>query len=454
MLQFRVLIATLTIALLHAPLKADLESDVNRFAKPFVKSGNLVALTIGVIQGGKQHITGFGETVAGNKTKPNADTFFEIGSISKVFTGILLAEMVQRGELKLDDPVAKHLPKYFAIPNYESTPITLLNLSSHGSSLPRMPSNFAPKNPRNPYADYTLKQMASFLKTVKLSRKPGSKYGYSNLAVGLLGNAMAHRAGKSFEALLKERVVLPLGLKDATITLSDKQKKLMAQGYNAALLPASNWDLPTFAAAGGVRSTTRDMMRFVKANLSGKAKIEAALQLSYQSTLKLPDGRQAMGLGWHIAGDGSTYWHNGQTGGYHAFVAFNRKTNVGVVICVTGNPLKVDQLGFRLVRHLSGDDVQPITFPEPANIDTKVYDQYVGKYQLFPQFSLNVIRRNHHLYVQATNQQALEVFPKAKDKFFYKAVEATIEFHRNEKGKVTHLTLFQNGRKMKGPRVK
>lgn len=454
MLQFRVLVGFLSVALLHAPLSADLKDDVERFAKPFVESGNSVAMTIGVIKGDQQHIAGFGETKVGNGKTPNADTVFEIGSISKVFTGILLADMVKRGEVKLDDPVSKHLPKTFEIPTYEGKEITLWHLSSHSSALPRMPLNFSPKDPRNPYADYTLEHMAAFLKTVKLQRALGKKYDYSNLAVGLLGNALAHRAGKPYEQLLRERVLMPIDLKESTITLSEDQTKRLAQGYNVAHHEASNWDLPTFAGAGALRSTTRDMLKFLNANLSGESKLEAALQLSYKPQLKLPDGRQQIALGWHIAADGTTLWHNGQTGGYHAFAAFNRKTKVAVAICVTGNPKKVDQLGSRLIQHLSGEKVKPITFPKAANVDTAVYDQYLGTYQLFPNFALTVSRLKDHLFVQATNQQALEVFPKGKDKFLIKAVEAKIEFVRDKDEKVTHIILFQNGREMKGPRVK
>ena len=454
MMHFRVLIALLTILISHASLKADLKADIDRFAKPFVESGNLNAMTIGVIKGDERQIAGFGETVKGNGKAPNAETIFEIGSITKVFSGILLADMVRAGEVKLDDPVSKHLPKQFEIPKYEGKEITLLDLSTHGSALPRMPGNFTPKDPNNPYVDYTLDQMAAFLKDVELRRPIGKKYSYSNLAVALLGNALAHRAGKSYEALLKERVLTPLGMTDSTFELSDDHKKRLAKGYNASLVPHANWDLNVFNAAGGLRASTVEMFKFLDANMNGKSKLEETLQLSYKPQLKLPGGVQSMGLGWHIAGDGSTYWHNGQTGGYHAFAAFNRKTNVGVLIFTTGNPRKVDQLGFRLVQHFSGMNVKPIQFTKAMKVDPKVYDDYVGTYMLVPTFLITIERKGDQLFAQATGQQSFEVFPKAKDRFFYKVVEADLLFTRGDKGKVTHLTLFQNGREMKGARVK
>ena len=140
----------------------------------------------------------------------DADSVFEIGSITKVFTAILLADMADRGEVALDDPVAKFLPESVRVPERNGRRITLLDLTTQSSGLPRMPDNLRPKDPTNPYADYTPEQMFEFLGRYELTRDIGAQYEYSNLGVGLLGQALAHRAGKSYEALVKERILDPL----------------------------------------------------------------------------------------------------------------------------------------------------------------------------------------------------------------------------------------------------
>jgi len=148
----------------------------------------------------------YGTLEKGHMGPLNGDTIFEIGSISKVFTSLLLADMVNRKEVALDDPAAKYLPEHVRMPERSGKAITLLDLSTHRSGLPRVPGNLNPKDPTNPYADYSVDDLYQFLSGYTLPRDPGSEVEYSNLGGGLLGHILAHRAGTDYESLIRSRI--------------------------------------------------------------------------------------------------------------------------------------------------------------------------------------------------------------------------------------------------------
>jgi CubicO group peptidase (beta-lactamase class C family) len=160
---------------------------------------------------------------------------------------------VQKSEVALTDPVSKFLPPTVKIPERNGRKITLQDLSTQSSGLPRMPSNFTPKDMTNPYADYSVEQLYQFLSGYELTRDIGEKYEYSNLGVGLLGHALSLRAGTSYEALVKARITGPLGMTSTSIALTPDMKARFAVGHDGDLKAVSAWDIPTLAenAAGG-----------------------------------------------------------------------------------------------------------------------------------------------------------------------------------------------------------
>ena len=184
---------------------------------------------------------------------------FEIGSITKAFTASLLADMAARGEVRLDDPVAKYLPPSAHVPSRNGKQITLVDLATQSSGLPRLPTNLAPRNPANPYADYSVEQLYAFLSGYELPRDVGATYEYSNLGMGLLGHALALKAGTSYENLVNRRLLTPLGMRETAITLSPALRARLAPGHDGEGNVVPNWDLPTLAGAGAVRSTAFDM---------------------------------------------------------------------------------------------------------------------------------------------------------------------------------------------------
>ena len=276
-----------------------------------------VGINVGVIEPAGRSVVAYGNLAKDDIRPLDGDTIFEIGSVTKVFTSLLLADMVNRKEVNLDDRAARYLPENVTMPERSGRPITLLDLSTHSSGLPRVPHNLNPKDPANPYADYSVDNLYEFLSGYALPRDPGSEVEYSNLGAGLLGHLLAHRAGTDYESLVRSRITEPLGMPDTGITLSSSMKQRMATGHNAMLAPVANWDLPTLAGAGALRSSANDMLTFLEAFLGYR---ESPLAPAMKAMLEVsrPVGKTgfAIGLGWHILGE--IVWHDGGTGGFRS----------------------------------------------------------------------------------------------------------------------------------------
>jgi CubicO group peptidase (beta-lactamase class C family) len=424
---------------------------VDRLVKPLVDAEWASGVVVGIITPQGSQVYGYGGSGA-KGVAPDGRSVFEIGSITKAFTGVLLADAVTRKEVALEDPVSKYLPTDTKLPANGGSGITLLHLSTHTSGLPRMPDNFRPKDGRNPYADYTVRQMYDFLAGAKLAGKPGDKSDYSNLGAGLLGHVLALRAGKSYEELLLERVCGPLGLQETRIMLTPEMRGRLVPGHDADGDPVANWDLPTLAGAGALRSTADDMIRFVKANLEApKGALGPALRTSHEKRYPV-GGDLAIGLGWHRSEKSGIVWHNGQTGGYHSFAGFIPERGAGVVVLSSTATGLVDEVGDNLLRLELGLAPKPLALRPSIKLDGPALDAYVGEYPLAPGAVIKVVRQEERLTAQLTGQEALRIHPEAKDRFYYRVVDAQLTFERDKSGKVTGLVLHQNGRELKAPR--
>jgi CubicO group peptidase (beta-lactamase class C family) len=433
------------------PARPVTREQVDALVKPLIAGEWVSGLVVGIVSPQGSQVYGYGES--GTKgSPPDGRSVFEIGSVSKVFTGVLLADAVTRKEVALDDPVSNYLPADVKLPTRDDTSITLLHLSTHTSGLPRMPDNLRPKDPTNPYADYTVRQMYDFLAGAKLARKPGGKSDYSNLGVGLLGHTLALRAGKSYEELLQERVCAPLGLKETRITLTPEMRGRLVPGHGADGEPAANWDLPTLAGAGAIRSTVDDLLRFVKANLDApNGPLGPAFHLSHEKRFPV-EGNLSIGLGWHRNDASGSVWHNGQTGGYHSFVGFLPEQGVGVVVLCSTASDQGDAVGTNVLRLLLGRPATPAELRPTVKLEPKVLNQYAGEYTLAPGAVLKIVRQGEKLTAQLTGQPAFRIFPEARDRFYYRVVDAQLTFERAKDGPVTGLVLHQNGQNLKAPR--
>ncbi|WP_165227895.1 serine hydrolase domain-containing protein [Aquisphaera insulae] len=246
-----------------------LRRKVDDLAGPYVRSPRNVGLVVGLLAGDESLVLGYGVIARDDDRTPDGHTVFEIGSITKVFTAALLAEMAGRGEVKIDQPVAELLPPGVRMPGRRGEPITLADLAEHTSGLPRLPGNLWPTvtDQANPYRDYQASHLYEYLSEARVGFPPGTGVAYSNLGAGLLGHVLSLRAGMPYDELLAARVLRPLGLTDTGIALSEDQASRLAPGHAATGEPTSRWDFPTLAGAGALRSTADEMLRFLRANL-------------------------------------------------------------------------------------------------------------------------------------------------------------------------------------------
>jgi serine-type D-Ala-D-Ala carboxypeptidase/endopeptidase len=414
-----------------------------------------VGMVVGVIESQGRRIVAYGSLNQGDPRRLDGDTIFEIGSVTKVFTSLLLAEMVERGEVALNDPISKYLPPGVKSPEHDGHAMTLIDLATHTSGLPRLPSNMHPKNPANPYADYTAAQLDEFLSTYQLTRDPGSQFEYSNLGGGLLGYLLTRRAGMDYETLVRARITGPLRMDSTGITLTPDEKARLAAGHNAELKAVPNWDFQVLAGCGALRSSANDMLKFLAAFL-GYAKNPLAPAMSSMLAVRRPAAPHGqIGLAWIVSkpsGD-EIVWHNGGTYGYRSFIGYNRATRVGVVVLSnTFTGAGVDDIGM----HLLDPRVPLMPLPKEhkeITLGPEVLDRYTGQYRLAPNFILTVTRVGNQLFAQGTGQPEVEIFPESEREFFYKVVDAQITFQTDSAARATGLTLHQNGADVPAKRI-
>ncbi|MDB5144126.1 MAG: beta-lactamase family protein, partial [Mucilaginibacter sp.] len=328
------------------------DKKVDSAARNYIQKSNTVGLSIGIFKDGVTHIYNYGETAAGNGVMPDANSIFEIGSITKTFTSTLLAYYVNEGKVKLTDPITKYLPDSVAA-NKELQNVILLTLSNHTSGLPRLPDNFEyhSSDPLDPYKDYTKQYLFSYLKSCKLITKPGDTYAYSNLAVGLLGTILEQVSGKSFAEMVQEIICDPLNMQSTRQHLNQLQKQRFVKVYNEEGKETPAWNFNVLAPCGALRSTVNDMLIYAKANVTkDDTKLSKAFELTHQITF---DKGVKLGLAWHIivVNNVEYYFHNGGTYGCSSFLAFNAEKNIAVVVLSNAQE-STDELGSAVLKKL------------------------------------------------------------------------------------------------------
>jgi serine-type D-Ala-D-Ala carboxypeptidase/endopeptidase len=375
------------------------------------------------------------------------DTQFEIGSITKVFTALLLVESERLGQVSRNDPAAKYLLPPDDPAQAALAKITLLTLTTHTSGLPRLPSNIGSNPDANPdpYAAYDRAMLVKALRSDGRVAPAGNAMAYSNFGAAVLGEALASAWGTSYAIALRTHVLTPLGMNATSIGLAGSPPPPnLAPGHaNGKAVP--NWTFQAFAPAGALRSSARDLAIFLSACLGqGGNPLRVAINATLQPQHTADDVGGHIGLGWLMTDDAEhpVIWHNGATAGSHTFVAFSPKTGAGMAI-LANVQLGSEALGFSLL------GAQP---PQPKVETVKEASTYVGRYPLTAAFAIDITERDGALSGQATGQPAFGMRATAPDRFAIVGVPAEISFERGPDGKVTALVLHQNGLDQRAPR--
>ena len=308
-----------------------------------------VGVIVGVLDGDRSGAVGFGSTRRGG-TSPGARTSFQIGSVTKVFTSLLFADAVHRGEVAFDQPLRSVFPA--AAPHAAGRPIQLADLASHTSRLPRLPPGLARSALRarhDPYARFTIEQLERGL-SVPPKRPAGGKPRYSNLGAGVLGEALVRATGTPYPQLVHDRIAVPLGLVDTGVEL-DGSESSVAVGHTRRGRETGDWHLAALAGAGALRSSVRDLLVLLRVHLAPESTpLEVAVRsvLVERARISRP---LAVGLGWHLLDrrDGARWWwHNGGTGGFRSFVGFDPGSTRAVAV-LANDTRSVDRIGQRLL---------------------------------------------------------------------------------------------------------
>ena len=414
-----------------------------------VAAGRAPAMVAGVLlPDGTTRVIAAGDI--GDGRAPDADTVFEIGSITKTFTATALADMAARGEVALDDPVGGLLPGW-RIPE-RGGPIRLVDLATQSSGLPRELPDIAAGDPGNPWAHITPAQMRAFLDTHGPARAQGGAYEYSNVGYGLLGVALATRSGVTYERLVRDRILTPLGMADSGIDITPRMRERLAVGHDVAGEPTPPLVMDAIAGAGALRSTTADMLRYAAANLGGDGRLAGAMRDAQTSRRDAGPGMR-IGLAWHVVEGpaGDVAWHNGGTIGFRSFIAIDRARGLAVVVWANAAADVTDDIGFNFLD--PGAPLAPAPVKRTAiRLPAEVLERYVGVYRL-PGMRVTITRGPEHLIATPEGQGPVPLYAESTTEFFLTAVDAQVTFRTAPDGRVIGLTLHQNGADVNGNRV-
>lgn len=420
-------------------------------------SSRAVGLAVVSLTTERQGVAVGGRLAAGDQRRVEFFTPFEIGSITKGFTGILLADMVLRGVVSLDDPVQRHLPAGWVVPPFENHVITLRDLATHTSGLPRMPTAFAPSDVEDPYAAMTDDSLRLQVANSPPGRAPGT-YGYSNMGMALLGRALAHAGGATWWQLVQARVLQPLKIKEAWLDVPADLASRVATGHTPGLIATSRWHFDAYAPAGGIVTNALELAKLLEAlaRPDSASEIGRAILLATTPLHSVGVGRDSVALGWHVQYSDSTriVWHNGGTGGFRTWMGAVRGERRGAIVLSNAVLPWIDRTGAALV---SGASIitPPAVVPRPVvSVPSGTLESYVGQYPLAPTFTLAISRDGDRLFVQATGQPRVRLLATAPDHFFIPAVaDAELRFERDSSGAVQAVVLRQGGVDQRAPRL-
>lgn len=329
------------------------ELEVDSLARAYLSEPANASLSIGILRNGQTQFYHYGEIRKGAGLLPSNNSIYEIGSITKTFTGILLAKAIEEQKVKADDDIRKYLPEACKNLAYKTTPVTLTQLANHTSGIPSLPKNFNKQKDfdgKDPYKNYTKQLLLEELSTLKLKVMPGTVNEYSNMGTALLGVILADVYGKSYAELVREKITGPLQMEQTWQVVPEEKKQAFCTGYNEQGAETSYWSFIDFASCGCLRSTVEDVMRYLRANQEEK---DPAMALSHATTFQT-NRYNSVGLAWQkqqsLSGD-ELIWHNGGTYGFSSFMGFSKSKAYGIVV-LSNSGNNVDALSIQILKAL------------------------------------------------------------------------------------------------------
>jgi CubicO group peptidase (beta-lactamase class C family) len=324
----------------------------------------LGAIVIGLVDAEGSKVLAFGGLDDGTDRPVDGDSVFFIGSVSKTFTSLLLAEMAECGDVQLDEPLAQCLPESVRVPAYNDKPITLFHLAAQSAGFPINADNMTGADAREQYETYDVEKMYEYVRTFELSREPGAEFEYSNVGMALLGHALSRRAGVSFDALVVERICRPLGMTSTAVTPTADMKSRLAMGRDEQGRSTGPWQLDAYAPAGSVHSTANDLVKYAAAQAGNtRSSLSRAIDLTH--VIRHEGAKRVGGDAPKVFGRTAMPWmdcdavqppgmqllgHAGGAGSHHAWVGFDMNQHRGVVVLTTDNSLSVEAVGWTLLQ--------------------------------------------------------------------------------------------------------
>ncbi len=388
----------------------------------------------------------------------NAQHLFEIGSVTKTFTGLLLAIADEKNEAKLDDPVEKFLPDGIKLRDRDGLPIRMVDLATHRSGLPRLATNMLPNDPKDPYAGYSEPELLDFIKHFSATRARNVQYEYSNIGFGLLGYVLVRAAKSSdFEALLNSRVLQPMGMLDTTTDPKRLTGRVVQpHDTNGRATPTWTWS-SAHAGTGAIRSTAADMGRYVQ-SIAGRPEapnpstLTGAIGLATTMREQGPGRINPIGLAWiRLPFDAREFMnHDGGTFGSSASLMVDRAAKEGVFV-VTNSATPLNDIALHLMdsRHNLGERALPKIVP----VSGATLAQYVGVYRLNDQMQITIRAKGDTITAQATNQGEFELFAQSETRFFAKVAAITLTFGGVVDGLASSFVIEQAGSKTTAKRL-
>lgn len=432
------------------PPDADIHTILAERIKALSANGNGIGIVVGVVGPQGRRIISHGHRSHGDSRALDGNTVFEIGSVGKAFTALLLTDMVRRGEVALADPVAKYLPE-ISIPSRSGRSITLVDLATHTSALPFMPEQSAAGRPAAA-ATYTASDLRDFLAKYKLSYAIGARWEYSNIGYWLLGEALASRASRDFSSLLRERVIAPLKLANSDFVLSPGMKANLAVGHDASLQPSPPLStLPVYslmrAAGAGLFSTVDDLSMLLSVAMGyERSPLGAALTATVSTRRPIAQAGDDQALGWTVIGrgDDQLIFRDGGTLGYASCVVWDPVKRVGVAV-LSNQVASVSDIA----RHVLQPDF-PLEHPAAARhteitLDAALLDTYVGRYEAPGEGVFSVIRDGDHLMLESPavwGLPTLRIRPEGPSDFFASELPLRVTFQTDSGGRVSGILVY------------